>query len=51
MPEEYQKLNSSDVAELMQKVIQKEVTYHLRPLDHKIMSESKDKKYRFTQVL
>ena len=51
MPEDYQKMNSSDVAELMQKTIQKEITYHLRPLDHKTMSEAKDKKDRFTQVL
>lgn len=50
-PEFYDKMPSSDVAELAQKNIQREITYHLRPLDHKIMSESKDKKYRFTQVL
>ena len=51
LPEFYDKMASSDVAELAQKTIQREITYHLRPLDHKIMSESKDKKYRFTQVL
>lgn len=51
LPEFYDKMPSSDVAELAQKNIQREITYHLRPLDHKIMSESKDKKYRFTQVL
>lgn len=51
MPEEYAKMPTSDIAELTQKAIQREITYHLRPLDHKIMSESKDKKYCFTQVL
>ena len=51
MPSDYEKMASSDVAELTQKMIQREVTYHLRPLDHKIMSESKDKNYIFTQVL
>ena len=51
MPSDYEKMASSDVAELTQKEIQREITYHLRPLDHKIMSESKDIKYRFTQVL
>ena len=51
MPEDYEKMQTCDVALLAQQAIQREITYHLRPLDHKIMSESKDKKYRFTQVL
>ena len=51
MPSDYEKMPSSEVAELAQRMIQREITYHLRPLDHKIMSESKDKKYCFTQVL
>ena len=51
MPEDYAKMPTSDIAELTQKMIQREITYHLRPLDHKFMSESKDKKYCFTQVL
>lgn len=50
-PEEYQGLSTSDIAQIMQETIQREITYHLRPLDHKLMSESKDKKYRYTQVL
>lgn len=50
-PEEYAKMPTSDIAALTRDAIQREITYHLRPLDHKIMSESKDKKYRFTQVL
>jgi len=51
MPNDYAQMTTSEIAELMQKTIQREITYHLRPLDHKIMSESKDKKYCFTQVL
>lgn len=51
MPEEYAKMPTSEIAELMQKTIQREITYHLRPLDHKIMSEAKDKNYIFTQIL
>ena len=51
MPSDYAKMPTSDIAQLTQKAIQREITYHLRPLDHKVMSESKDKKYRFTQVL
>ena len=50
-PEEYQGLSTADVAAIVQKRIQREVTYHLRPLDHKTMSESKDKKYRFNQIV
>ena len=50
-PEEYKGLPTCDVAKKMQQVIQKEITYHLRPLDHKLMSESKDTKYKYTQVL
>ena len=51
MPEDYAAIPTSDIATLTHDAIQREITYHLRPLDHKIMSESKDKKYRFTQVL
>ena len=51
MPEDYKNMSTSDIAVLTRNAIQKEITYHLRPLDHKIMSEAKDKKYRFTQVL
>ena len=50
-PEEYAGLHTSDLAAMTRDAIQREITYHLRPLDHKIMSEAKDKKYRFTQVL
>ena len=51
MPSDYAKMQTNEIAELTQKAIQREITYHLRPLDHKIMSESKDKNYCFTQVL
>ena len=51
MPSDYKGLPTCDIAKMTQDAIQREITYHLRPLDHKIMSESKDKKYKFTQVL
>lgn len=49
--EEYAHKPTCDIALMCQQAIQREITYHLRPLDHKIMSESKDKNYIFTQVL
>ena len=50
-PEEYASLNTSDLAEITQKMIQKEITYHLRPLDHKDMSERKEKNYRPDMII
>ena len=51
MPEEYAMMHTSEIAIKMQQDIQREITYHLRPLDHKIMSEAKDKKYRFNAIV
>ena len=51
MPEDYEGMSTADIAEMVRKEIQREVTYHLRPLDHKVMSETKDKKYRFNQIV
>ena len=51
MPEDYAKLSTAEVAAIVQKAVQKEITYHLRPLDHKLMSESKDKSYRFNKIV
>lgn len=51
MPEDYEGMSTADVAEMVRKEIQREVTYHLRPLDHKTMFETKDKKYRFNQIV
>ena len=50
MPEDYASLNTTDLAELTHDLIQREITYHLRPLDHKKMSERKYKKYKYTLV-
>ncbi len=50
-PEEYAHKPTCDIALMCQQAIQREITYHLRPLDHRVMSESKDKNYIFTQVL
>lgn len=51
MPEDYQGLTTSEIAEMARKEIQKEITYHLRPLDHKTMSENKEKPYRFDKII
>ena len=50
-PEEYEGLNTSDLADMTRKAIQREVTYHLRPLDHKDMSERKEKNYRPDMII
>ena len=51
MPEQYAGMSTADVAAFMRNEIQREITYHLRPLDHKIMSEIKDKNYRFNAIV
>ena len=50
-PEDYAGMTTAEIAVLMRNEIQREITYHLRPLDHKTMSERKEKKYRFNQIL
>ena len=49
-PEDYAGLSTAEVALKTHDIIQREITYHLRPLDHKVMSETKDKKYRFENL-
>ncbi len=49
-PSEYADMNTADLAVLTQQMAQREITYHLRPLDHKIMSERKEKSYRFNSL-
>ncbi|MBQ6730936.1 MAG: 1-acyl-sn-glycerol-3-phosphate acyltransferase [Bacilli bacterium] len=51
MPEDYAGMSTAEIASFMRDQVQREITYHLRPLDHKIMSEAKDKKYRFNQLI
>ena len=48
---DYEGLNTSDLAVMTQRMIQKEITYHLRPLDHKDMSERKEKNYRPDMII
>ena len=50
MPSDYASLNTGDIAIFTHDAIQREITYHLRPLDHKDMSERKEKKYRFNAI-
>ena len=49
--EDYAHLNTSDLAGMTRNLIQKEITYHLRPLDHKDMSERKEKNYRPDMII
>lgn len=49
--EEYEKLTTANLAELTREMIQREITYHLRPLDHEIMSKNHEKNYRFDMIL
>ena len=47
---DYEGKTTEEIAEMMQSIIQKEVSFVAKPLDHKRMSESKDKYYRFNKV-
>lgn len=49
-PEEYENLDTGEIANHVRNSIQREITYHLRPLDHKTMSEAKDKAYKFYRL-
>ena len=51
MPSDFASMNTGEVAKMAHDAIQRELTYHLRPLDHKIMSEGKEKHYRFNDIL
>lgn len=46
MPEEYEGMTTAQVAEMVQKRVQAEITYKLRIKDHEIMSGQKNKKYK-----
>lgn len=49
--EDYQKYTTADMAALTRKMIQKEITYHLRPLDHETMKKNREKNYRFDLII
>ena len=51
MPEDYAKLTTLDLAEMTRAAIQKEITSHLRPLDHKTMMENKEKAYHHDMII
>ena len=51
MPEDYAGVSTADVAKMAHDMIQREITYHLRPFDHKTMSEHKEKNYRFDKII
>lgn len=48
---QYQNLTTAEMAVLTREMIQKEITYHLRPLDHEIMLKNHEKKYRFDLII
>ena len=49
-PEDYAHKSTAEIALIAQQMVQREITYHLRPLDHKVMSERKEKNYRFDSL-
>lgn len=48
--EEYEKMTTEEMAKLVRSRIQSEIIYKLRPLDHELMSSSKDENYRFNYL-
>ncbi|NLB49105.1 MAG: 1-acyl-sn-glycerol-3-phosphate acyltransferase [Erysipelotrichia bacterium] len=48
---QYEHLTTAEMAALTRELIQKEITYHLRPLDHEIMKKNREKKYRFDLII
>lgn len=49
--EDYQKYSNDELAKLVRQEIQKELTYHVRPLYHQLMLKYNPKKYRFNLAL
>ena len=49
-PSEYEGKTTDEVAIMIQSMIQKEVSFIAKPLDHKRMIESGDKYYRFNKI-
>ncbi len=47
MPEEYEGKSTQEIATLVQKRVQAEIMFKLRPLDHELMSKQNNKKYKF----
>lgn len=49
-PSEYEGKTTDEIAAYVQSLIQKELSFAVKPLDHKRMVESKDNYYRFNKV-
>ena len=49
MPEVYAAMTTQEVAIMVRKMIQREIMYHLRPMDHDYMYK-KNKNYRFNAI-
>jgi len=50
MPEEYSEMTTEEVARLVQNMIQKELTFNVRKLDHENMIKTKALNYRFNRI-
>lgn len=51
MPEDYAGKTTDEVASMVRSMIQKELTFVVRRLDHEELLKSKYKKYRFNQII
>ena len=49
-PNEYEGKTTDEMATMLQSIIQKEVSFYAKPLDHQRMSELNDNYYRFNKV-
>ncbi|HNX16088.1 MAG TPA: lysophospholipid acyltransferase family protein [Bacilli bacterium] len=50
MPSEYENMSTREIAKQIQDTVQKEVSFHLRIIDHQYMSKRYMKKYRFNRI-
>lgn len=49
-PEEYNGKSTEEIGAIVQSMIQKELTFNVRKMDHEIMYKSGDKNYRFNRI-
>lgn len=50
-PEEYEKWSTEELSRYVHDIIQKELTYKIRPYDHEFMLRHNKKKYRFNAIV
>lgn len=49
-PKDYEGKSTQEVAKMAQEMVEREIVYHLRIMDHKFFTERKYKKYRFNRI-